>query len=137
MKRILEICLMVLAGTGVIVGQNPATPVPRPGISVQLPVSSRAVAMPEADQQDVTVVTVTADGDLYVGMQPANVGALADLRASNVYVKADARASYQQVLAVLLALKDHHLVLLTGATVKAGDGQLSPPYGIPVSVGMQ
>jgi len=109
-------------------------PVLRPGISVQLPASSLAVAMPEADQQDVTVATVTANGDLYVGVQPIKVGALADLSASTLYVKADARAPYQQVLAVLSALSEHPLVLLTEPTVKAEPGKITSPFGVHVTL---
>lgn len=135
MKFIFGVCLIALGISSVVAAQNPVVPVLRPGISVELPLSSQAVAVPAADQEDVTVVTVTAEGDLYIGTQPTNVGGLAGLRASTVYVKADARASYQQLLTVLSALKGHQLVLLTEATEEAAPGKITPPYGVSVAVG--
>jgi biopolymer transport protein ExbD len=113
------VCLIAIGIYGIVVQQDPAVPAPRPGIQVQLPVSSLAAAMPEADKQDTTVVTVTAEGNLYLGVQPIQIGALAGLSVSTVYVKADARASYQHVLSVVSALSSHPLVLLTQAKVKA------------------
>ena len=67
MKSTLGVCLIALTLSNVFAAQDPAVPVLRPGISVDLPVSSQATAMPEAEQQDATVVTITVDGNLYVG----------------------------------------------------------------------
>jgi biopolymer transport protein ExbD len=132
MKPIFGVCLLALALTSNVAAQTPAAPVLQPGISVQLPTSNRAVAMPEADQQNVTVVTVTDRGDLYVGAQPITVGELSGLTASTVFVKADARTSYQDLLTALSALKGHRLVLLTEPNVHSATGTITPPYGISV-----
>jgi len=52
-----------------------------------------------------------------------------------VYVKADARVSYQQVLTVLSALSNHPLVLLTESTGTPKPGKLLPPYGVSFVIG--
>jgi len=67
MKSTLGVCLISVTLSNVFAAQDPAVPVLRPVISVDLPVSSQATAMPEAEQQDATVVTITVDGNLYVG----------------------------------------------------------------------
>jgi biopolymer transport protein ExbD len=138
MKSLLGASLIVLAMSSVVAAQNPAAPVlQQQGVQVQMPVSSRAVAMPDADRADATVVTVTAEGELYSGADPIQVAALAGVPGSTVYVKADAGASYQKVLTVLSALKGRQLVLLTEATVKAAPGKITPPYGVPLALGRQ
>jgi biopolymer transport protein ExbD len=93
--------------------------------------------MPEADQQDVTVVTITVDGNLYLGTRPVELGELTGLTASPVYVKADARVAYQQVLTVLSALSHHPVVLLTQPTVTPEPGTLQSPYGVSLAIGRQ
>ena len=130
MKSILGVCLIGLTIGGIGAAQDPTVPGLRQGISVQLPVSSQATAKPEADQQDVTVVTITAGGNLYLGTRPVELGELTGLTASPVYVKADARVSYQQVLTVLSALRNHPVVLLTQPAVTAEPGKLLPPFGV-------
>jgi biopolymer transport protein ExbD len=135
MKSMLGVCLIAIAVTSTVAAQNPSVPALRPGIHVQLPVSNLAVAMPEADQDDVTVVTITAGGQLYVGAEPIKQDALSSLRAPTVYVKADARASYQEVLKVLSALQGHRLILLTEAMANATPGGITPPYGVSAAVG--
>ncbi len=135
MKQVIQVCLIALGLSSVVVAQNSAPPLQQQGAHVQLPALSRATAMPQADQPDATVVTVTAEGNVYVGADPVGIDALAGLRASVVYVKADAQASYQQVLTILSALNAHQLVLLTEPTTKAGSGKITPPYGVSVVVG--
>src|SRR5271169_748049 len=135
MKLIVGMCLITLGLSSVVVAQNPALPVLQPGIHVQLPVLSQATAVPQADQPDATVLIVTAAGNLYVRTRPIEIDARAGLNASIVYVKADARASYQQVLTVLSALRVRPLVLLTEATMKEAPGKITPPFGVSVAVG--
>jgi biopolymer transport protein ExbD len=134
MKSILAACTIALALCSVFAAQNPTAPVMQSGISVQLPVSNQAVAVPNADQQDATVITLSARGDLYIGTQPITIGELSALRASTIYVKADARVQYQQVLTVLSALRGHTVVLLTEATANAAPEAVTPPYGVSVTV---
>jgi len=135
MKYVLGVCLIAAGMTGLVAAQDPTKPVLREGISVKMPVASNAVAMPDADKEDAMVITVTAEGKLFLGTQPVTADALARVTASTVYVKADAKAPYQQVLAVLNALHDRSVGLLTAATAKPQAGKIAPPYGISVEVG--
>src|SRR5260370_6566652 len=67
------------------------------GVRVQMPVTSNATSMPDADQNDAWVVTVAADGSLYFGADAMTLDALADCmkthprnREAKLYIKADA-----------------------------------------------
>jgi biopolymer transport protein ExbD len=134
MKSLIVVCLIagsVLCATA----QEPSKPVLRKGVSVQMPVARHAVEMRAADEQDATVVAVTADGKLYIGVKPAQLGSLSELSAGAVYVKADARVPYQEILAVLEALRGKRVYLLTAAPGKAKTGEILPPYGVEVKLG--
>lgn len=90
-----------------------AAQVLRAGVSVELAVTSYAVPMPGADDQDSLVVAVTNDGNIYVEARRIVPGALADkLRSSlanqregTFYIKADARTPYAGVATVLEAAR--------------------------------
>ena len=135
MKFVLEVCLTVAGMTALVVAQNSTKPALRQGISVEMPVASDAAAMPAADAEDATVITVTAEGKIFLGLQPVEVDALARVPASTVYVKAEARAAYQKVLTVLDELHGHSVILLTAPTAKAELGKTTPPYGVKLAVG--
>jgi hypothetical protein len=129
MKHVLEVCLLTVASLTTVHAQDPSKPTLRPGISVQMAAAQHAVEMPAADQEDAAVVTVNAGGKMFLGAKPVEASALADVKASTVYVKADARAPYQSVVAVLDALHGHSLVLLTKPE-GAEKGKLTNPYGL-------
>jgi biopolymer transport protein ExbD len=97
--------------------------------------ASHATPVPAADALDATVIAITADGKLYLGIKPVDISALRGLPPGAVYVKADARVPYQTILTVLDALREHTVVLLTAALSSAGTGQILPPYGIQISIG--
>lgn len=137
MKHVLEVCLITFVLSCVARAQDPTKPMLRPGITVKMPFSSQAVEMPAADKEDVTVVSVTADGKLFLGVQPVDLSALSSLNDSVVYVKADARATYQSLLTVLDALRGRQVVLLTAATSNAPKGIIMQPYGLKLRVGGQ
>src|SRR5690349_900161 len=129
-------CLLALVvGCAVVAQQDPAAPVLRKGVSVQMPVSSQATVMRDADAEDATVITVTAKGSVYVGMRPAALNSLGQLNAKTVYVKADARVPYQHILKVLDALHGHSVVLLASSPTSAEKTGIAPPYGIKVAFG--
>src|SRR5438105_1532082 len=82
------------------------------GISVELAPTSSAVPVPDADNQDALIVTVTDTGKLYFGIDPVTPDSLAERlkgRVShptqNLYVKADARSPYASVVKVLDAAR--------------------------------
>lgn len=137
MKRVLEVCLIAFVLSCMGRAQDPTKPMLRPGITVKMPFSSQAVEMPAADKEDVTVVSITAEGKLFLGLRPVDISALSSLNESVVYVKADARATYQSVLTVLDALRGRQVVLLTAPTVKPAKDTILPPYGLQVKVGAQ
>ena len=134
MRFAFSVCLIALGMTNVLAAQDPTKPVLRQGIPVQMPVASRAVALPAADEEDATVITVTVEGKLFLGVRPVDLNALANLPAPTVYLKADARAPLQQVLSVLNALSEHSLVLLTAPTAKPASGKITSPYGIRLTL---
>ena len=133
MKSLFVVCL--IAGSLMCVtAQEPSKPALRKGVSVQMAVARHAVEMRAADEQDATVIAVTADGKVFIGVKPAQLGSLSDLSAGTVYVKADARVQYQEILAVLEALRGKRVLLLTAAPGKVETGKFLPPYGMEVKL---
>lgn len=124
MKHVLEVCLVALALTTtsarLVAAQSlePATTAGaaqamQKGISVELAVASNAVPMPDANQPDSLIVTVTKDGRLYFGVDPISPSALAEKVRNGLsnqpekklYIKADAHAPYGDVVKVLDAVR--------------------------------
>jgi len=64
-----------------------------------MPVTSNAIPMPDADQEDALVVSVTNDGRMYFGVDPVSPTVLAEKvreglsnpQDKKLYIKADAR----------------------------------------------
>ena len=138
MKLAMAASLLFLTfACAVIAQQDPTKPVLRPGISVKMPVSSEATEMRAADEENATVVAVTAGGDLFLGTRPVQLSGLSKLNADTVYVKADARAPYQTMLTVLDALRGHSIVLLTASPSNGETTTIVPPYGVKVTLGNQ
>jgi biopolymer transport protein ExbD len=113
------------------------------GISVELPVTSAAVPMPDADKEGALIVAVTADGTVYFGIKPTTLTALPDEvgralpgRADRkLYIKADARTSYAIAIKVLDAVHSagvESAVLLTGLPETPAPGKQVPPNGLEV-----
>src|SRR5262245_34047901 len=109
MNRRLEACfvsLTMVAISGAVVAQ-------RRGVSVQMVVTSNAVAVPNADEPDALVAALTADGTPYLGGDRLSIPALAErvrsilsTRTEKVlYIKADARVPYARVVEVIDAVQ--------------------------------
>jgi len=135
MRSILGVCLIAAGVWGLLRAQNPTNAVLLEGVHVEMATASRAAPVPEADEESATVVTVTADSRLFVGVHPVEIDALGQLTANPVYVKADERAPFQKVLTVLDKLSGHSVVLLTAPTVRPTPGRILPPYGVSVRLG--
>lgn len=134
MKAVINVCVfasILICGLSAQDFQKPAL---RQGISVQMPVAGHAVEMRAADEPNSTVVVITADGKLFDGITPTDPAALAGLPAGTVYVKADSRAPFQKVLAVLDALRGKSVVLLSAAPANAPKREIISPYGIKLTV---
>jgi biopolymer transport protein ExbD len=155
MNYLLEVCLTIALAIGVtpslivqpLIGQsNPAIPTLQKGISVQMPVTTTAMPMPDADKENATVVTITEDGSVYIGLNPTDASAVADgvrnalssQAEKNLYIKADARTPYAQVVKVLATLRTAGVEtpsLLTSQPDAYLPGALLPPQGLEVFVG--
>ena len=117
--------LICLAGA-----QDITKPVLREGIHVEMPVSGQPFEIRAADELNATVVAITADERVFLGVNRAEPAALGNLKAETVYVKADSRAPFQTVLAVLDALRGKSVVLLTAPPKEVERTGVLPPYGI-------
>ena len=123
-----------LVGTILIVGIGAQKPVMKQGVSVQMAVASHAVEMRAADEPNAVVVAITANGRVFAGIKPSEPAALNQLGQKTVYVKADARAPYQTVLAVLDALRGKSVVLLSAPPETTPKQEYVPPYGTKLTV---
>jgi biopolymer transport protein ExbD len=96
--------------------------------------------MPDADNQDAWIVAVTADGNLYFGTDPVTPSQLADKmksrprrRTQNLYIKADALASFATVRQVLVTAHQMYfddVILLTSQSNSAAPGTVVSPQGL-------
>lgn len=145
------VALLLSAGTAALgrpVGQSPAAAAPQNlqrGITVQMPLTTTATPIPQADNQDAFIVAVTANGSIYLGVAPITLPDLAERaqstplqRGQAFYIKADARTPYSTVLQVLGATNSRGLipqVLLTTQPESTQLGRITPPTGFEVSVG--
>jgi biopolymer transport protein TolR len=145
MKYLAGVCLLAAAlATTPLFAQDPTVPMQR-GISVQLPATSHAIAVPSADKEDALVVAVTHDGRVYLRTDPTSPAELAgkiksqlDARTDKrLYVKADARTPYANVVAVLDAVRTsgvRGLTLLTDQRGPSEAGKLVTPTGLEMLV---
>lgn len=131
MKAICLAGAMVMCGAG---AQEPSEPVLTQGVSVRMAVAQHAIEVREADEPNALVVAITAEGKLFAGVTATEPAALSALAAGTVYLKADSRAPFQQVLAVLDALRGKSVVLLAAPPANAAKGRIVPPYGIRLTM---
>ena len=146
MKHLLEVCLVALTlATNVTPSASAQSATMQRGVSVQLAVTNNASPMPEADDENAWIVTVTADGAIYFGTDPVAPASLVDEmkrrsrdRAQKLYVKADARAPFANVERVLEAGREvwfEAAVLLTAQPGTPESGTVVPPNGLEVLIG--
>ena len=113
---------------------------------MNLPIVGNATPVPDADKEDALIVTVTENGDTYLGLDAITPDALADkikravaFRAEKkAYIKADARAPYADVEKVLSAARRGGVnapVLLTAQREPVQPGAPAPPIGFEVLTG--
>ncbi|MEZ5398459.1 MAG: hypothetical protein R2729_02255 [Bryobacteraceae bacterium] len=133
-KAMMTAGLAVSILCGVAGAQDPPKPALRKGVSVRMAVAKHAVERRAADEEQAIEVAITADGKLFAGIEPVQAEALGGVRAGTVYVKADARAPFQNVVAVLDALHGRKVVLLTASPANAAPARLTPRYGIELAV---
>jgi biopolymer transport protein ExbD len=153
MKCLLSVCLSVLAGVAIFAASKPEQTLEmQKGISVQMAASRHAAPMPEADQENAWVVTVTTDGRIYFGVEAVTPETLTRQmqirprnRAAKLYVKADAGTPFRSVRQVLYAARVDlfdDVVLLTSQPEPAQPntivpGAIVPPEGLEVWIGTE
>lgn len=114
------------------------------GISVELAPTSSAVPVPDADNPDALIITVTDTGRIYFGIDPVTPDALAEKlkirmshRTQNLYIKADARVPYTQVVKVFDAARAAGVAgvtLLTTQPKTTQTGKVLSPEGIEMEL---
>jgi len=131
MKSATKACLL---GLILISGSGAQKPALRQGVAVEMPVASHAIEMRAADEQNAVVLAIAADGKVFVGIEPTEPAALSRLSETTVYVKADIRAPYPKILAVLDALRGKSVVLLSAPPANAVRPGYIPQYGTKLIV---
>jgi biopolymer transport protein TolR len=114
-----SVALLAVVTTTSVAPQSTAQAMQK-GISVELAPTSSAVAVPDADNLDALIITVTDTGKLYFGIDPVTPELLVEKlkvrqpRTQNLYIKADARVPYARVVKVLDAA---HTAGVAGVTL--------------------
>jgi biopolymer transport protein ExbD len=100
--------------------------------------------MPEADNGDAWIITVTADGQLYFGVDPLTPAALRERmictprkRTQRLYIKADAHASFASVQKALSAASGAEIespVLLVTRHISPKPGAMVAPEGLVILI---
>jgi len=152
MKCLLSVCLIALLSVAIghVVEQSAnasqeSAPALQQGVSVKMAGASNARPMPEADDADAWIITITANGQLYFGIDPLTSAALRERmirtprkRTQRLYIKADARASFaslQRALDAASAVEINSTVLLVGQHSSTKPGAMVAPEGLEVFLG--
>lgn len=146
MKCLLSVCLSTAAIiAGSMAFDAAQSPKMQKGVSVQMANTTSATAMPEADNNNAWIVTITEDGKLFFGASAVTRETLSQQmkatprnRDQNLYIKADARTRFANVERVLAAGQEvwfEKPVLLTAQATTSSPGVMVPPNGLRVLAG--
>src|SRR5258708_33194229 len=101
--------------------------------------------MPDADNADAWIITVTADGQFYFGIDPLTPAVLRERmirtprkRMQRLYIKADGRASFASVQKALDAASGVEIeapVLLVNHQSTSKPGTMVAPEGLEILLG--
>jgi biopolymer transport protein ExbD len=143
LKRVWTVALLAVLTMTAAVSRSSGQAMQQ-GISVELATTTSAVPVPDADNSDALLVTVTDTGKLYFGIDPVGPGSLAEKlkgslsdRRQNLYIKADARAPYACVVKVLDAARTagvEGVTLLTTQPKTTQAGAVVLPEGIEMEL---
>jgi len=145
MKHVLEVCLIAATlSTTASVAQSESTPALRQGISVQMAKVDSAVPMPAADNENAWIVTVTADGQNYFGVDRLTPAGLEQRmirtprqRDQKLYIKADVRVPFaivRETLDAASAAEFQAPVLLVNQGGPVTQGTIVSPKGLEISI---
>ncbi len=117
----------------------------RAGVHVDPPTTRSAVALPEADQNDATVVAITNSGKVFFGTTETTAEDLAEKlpthpfhRPGTLFIKAAQRLPYATVAKVLNAIRSSggesfvRIAFLTDQLASAGSSFPKPPTGLEI-----
>jgi len=106
------------------------TPMLQKGVSVDLVRTQNPRNMPDADKEDAVVVAITRDGKTFLGSDQVGddlVNKVQELVSSRVdktvYIKSDARAKYERVVAVVDEVRSAGVDQLGLITERTEQGQ--------------
>jgi biopolymer transport protein TolR len=117
------------------------TPMLQKGVSVDLAKTNNPAPMPDADKEDALLVAVTRDGKIFFGSEKVPTAAdltqmvkdkLVNKTDKRVFVKADARARYGDVVEVVDNVRSAGVDQLGLLTEQRKGGALAGP---PVTTG--
>ena len=141
-NKVWSVALLAIA-TAISAAQSGA-PAMQKGISVELARTHSAVPVPEADNPDALIITVTETGRIYFGIDPVTQDTLAEkLKArpshdtQTLYIKADARTPYAGVVKVLDAAHAARVLSVTLLTTQPKAtlvGTMASPEGIEMEL---
>jgi biopolymer transport protein ExbD len=144
LKNTVRSVALLVGITTLSVAQRSAAQAMQKGISVELAPTSSAVPVPDADNQDALIITVTDTGKLFFGIDPVTPDTLREklkARPSRntqiLYIKADARAPYACVVKVLDAAHTAGVAGVTLLTIQPKTtqaGTLVSPEGIEMEL---
>jgi biopolymer transport protein ExbD len=119
------------------------TPMLQKGVNVDLAKTKNPVAMEDADKEDAILIAVERGGAIYFDTEKVNSPAelttkvqdkLSNRQDKKIYIKADGRAQYGTVVAVVddvRAAGVDQVGLLTEQITKPGQGPTAPPPAAP------
>jgi biopolymer transport protein ExbD len=138
-----SVALLLVVTTMSAAPRSPAQAMQQ-GISVELAPASSVVPVPDADNADALIITVTDTGRLYFGIDPVPPSSLAEKLknrlshgAQSLYIKADARAPYAYVVKVFDAARTAgvaNVTLLTTQPKTTQAGTVTSPEGIELEL---
>jgi len=147
MNRVWNISLVaMILFASTLWAQTATNPVLQQGVHVEMAPTTGAASLPDADNPDAWIVTVTDHGDLYFGVQSVTLDGLLETmrdrprnRGQELYIKADGRARVTDVSQVLeIAGKSlfKRAFLLTAQPSGAQPGTIISPKGLSIWVGL-
>ncbi len=115
------------------------TPMLQKGVSVDLARTNNPVAMPDADKEDALLVAIQRDGAVFFGSDKISPDQLtnkmkerlANRTDKRVFIKADARARYGNVVEVVDNVRSAGVDQLGLLTEQRKQGSFATPTGPP------
>jgi len=109
------------------------TPMLQKGVSVDLVRTQNPRNMPDADKEDAVVVAITRDGKTFLGSDLVSEDLVGKVREriaaradKTVYIKSDARAKFERVVAVVDEVRSAGVDQVGLITERVEEGEAAP-----------